>query len=423
MVSGFSWFKDQGQRRSGLCTAVVDLGGQTTRVSLIDDEGCALAYVPAASEGIASDGAIVEVDRCGDLLNSLIAQAEELGAHQVDRLVLSVPDTQLFSFSGVGHAGISNPTVEVSDLSRAAENAVFSQDIAVGQKLIHALPTEFMLDGQTGIEDPVGLAGYRLGVRFFWIFCQSEHTDNLIRVCERAELPRPELIAGPLAAAMGGLTRDEAQLGAVVVDMGHLCTSVTAWSEGAPTWMGHVQAGGRHISADLRQIFKLSAEQADQVIIDGLSGVSELEAEGASLAIGRRRIDRHKASRVIQARLEDIFQRIRNRLTTQAWWRVAENGVILTGGAALIPGIDRLAEMVLECPVRIASMESIERDWTWPPVNSEVVNFRRYPDRMTVAGQLEFVRMNHLHHRKIAAQRPWPAPDVRDLHEVFSRMD
>ena len=69
MVSGFSWFKDQGQRRSGLCTAVVDLGGQTTRVSLIDDEGCALAYVRAPSEGIASDGAIVEVDRCGDVLS------------------------------------------------------------------------------------------------------------------------------------------------------------------------------------------------------------------------------------------------------------------------------------------------------------------------------------------------------------------
>jgi hypothetical protein len=68
-------------------------------------------------------------------------------------------------------------------------------------------------------------------------------------------------------------------------------------------------------------------------------------------------------------------------------------------------------------------MESIERDWTWPPVNAEVVNFRRCPDRMAVAGGLEFVRMNHLNHRQIAAQRPWPAPDVRDLHEAFSRMD
>ena len=422
MVSGFSWFKDQSQRRSGLCTAVVDLGAQTTRVSLIDDEGCALAYVPAASEGIAHDGAIVELDRCGDVLTGLIAQAEALGAHQVDRLVLSVPDVKLFSFSGVGHAGISNPTVEVSDLSRAAENAVFSQDISVGQKLIHALPTEFMLDGQKGIEDPVGLAGYRLGVRFFWVFCQSEHAENLERLCERADLPRPELIASPLAAAMGGITRDEAQLGAVVVDLGHLSTSITAWSEGSPAWMGHVQAGGRHLSSDLSQIFKLSTEQADQILCDGLSGIGELEEPGSQLAIGRRRIDRRKAARVIQARLEDMFERVRNRLTTQAWWRVAENGVILTGGAAQIPGIDRLAEVVLECPVRIASMESIERDWTWPPVNAEVVNFRRLPDRMTVAGQLEFVRMNHLHHRQIAAQRPWPAPDVRDLHEVFSRM-
>ena len=159
-------------------------------------------------------------------------------------------------------------------------------------------------------------------------FSRARGPDDATRI-----LPVPTSVVEPEQGELG-----TAQLGAVVVDMGHLCTSVTAWSEGAPTWMGHVQAGGRHISADLRQIFKLSAEQADQVVVDGLSGVSELEAEGASLAIGRRRIDRHKASRVIQARLEDIFQRIRNRLTTQAWWRVAENSVILTGGAALIPG-------------------------------------------------------------------------------------
>ena len=422
MVSGFSWFKEPHQRRDGLCTAVVDLGAQVIRVSLVDDEGCALAYVPAPSEGIAQDGALVEIDRCGDLLSGLIAQAEGLGAHQVDRLVLTVPDTQLFSFSGTGHAGISNPTVEVSDLSRAAENAVFSQEIAVGQKLIHAIPTEFMLDGQSGIEDPVGLAGYRLGVQFFWVLCQSEHVENLQRLCERAGLPQPELIAAPLAAAMGGITRDEAELGAVVVDLGHLCTSMTAWSEGAPRWMGHVPTGGRHLSSDLLQVFKLSAEQAERTLVSGLSGVAELEEAGGQLSIGRRRIDRHKAARVIQARLEDIFERVRNRLTTQAWWRVAENGVILTGGAAQIPHIDRLAEVVLECPVRIASMERIERDWTWPPVNAEVVTFRRLPDRMTIAGQLEFVRMNHLHHRQIAAQRPWPAPDLRDLHEVFARV-
>ena len=76
---------------------------------------------------------------------------------------------------------ISNPTVEVSDLSRAAENAVLSQEIAVGQKLIHVIPTEFMLDVLSGIEDLVGLAGYRLGVQFL-VFCQSEHVENLQRL-------------------------------------------------------------------------------------------------------------------------------------------------------------------------------------------------------------------------------------------------
>ena len=146
-----------------------------------------------------------------------------------------------------------------------------------------------------------------------------------------------------------------------------------------------------------------------------------LEEPGSQLAVGRRRIDRHKAARVIQARLEDIFRAgAQSPHDPGLVKRAAENGVILTGGAAQIPGVDRLAEVVLECPVRIASMESIERDWTWPPVNAEVVNFRRLPDRMTVAGQLEFVRMNHLHHRQIAAQTLATAPDVRDLHEVFA---
>jgi cell division ATPase FtsA len=125
----------------------------------------------------------------------------------------------------------------------------------------------------------------------------------------------------------------------------------------------------------------------------------------------------------LQARFEDIFQRMRNYLTTQAWWRVAENGVVLTGGAALLPGVDRLAEVVLECPVRVASMEPIERDLTWPPVNAEVVDFRRKPSWMTIAGGLEFVRMNHLRYRNIASQRPWPAPDVRDLHGAFQQAE
>ena len=91
MVSGFTWFKDQNQRRSGLCTAVVDLGAQTTRVSLIDDEGCALAYVPAPSQGIAHDGAIVELD---PLIEGLI-HISELSHEKVDSVESVVKEGDL----------------------------------------------------------------------------------------------------------------------------------------------------------------------------------------------------------------------------------------------------------------------------------------------------------------------------------------
>jgi cell division protein FtsA len=403
--------------------AVIDLGATTFRVALIDDAGVALALVDAPSRGIDREGLLNEVEGAAEVIAGLIAQAEALSEERVARAMVCVPARLLSGFSGEGHVAIRSGEVELDDLFRAAEHAVFSREVNPGARLIHALPTGFNIDGQNGVIEPIGLAGYRLSTTFYWVFVNRRHGENFARLFQLADLPEPLLFAGPLAAAMGGLTRDEAELGAVSIDLGHTGCGISVWVEGSPAWVGHVPVGGRHLSGDLRQVFSISEEQAIKVLERGIPAVAEMAKVGETIGAGRRSIELHKASKVVQARLEDTFQRIRNLLNAQGFWWAAEHGVVLSGGLTCVPGLERLAEAALEVPVRVASMEAIERDWTWPPTHAEVVSFRHRPGMTSIAGALEFARLNLLDQEGVINRRPWPAPALRDLHEKFRRSE
>ncbi len=414
------WFQAAALPVPERAVVVVDLGAQIFRVGIIDGEGCTLALQEAEAVGVDRQGLLQDLAPAAELLGKLVRRVETLADHQADEILTTVPGPLLRSYSSDGKVAVPEGVVESGHLLRAAEHAVFSEEISPGSRLVHALRRGCRLDGQDHVVRPMGLAGHRLVVDFFWVLLEQRAAETIDQLFSMADLPKPAFIASPLATAIGGLTRDEAILGAVSIDLGHAATGMTVWKDEVPQAQFHLPCGGRHLTGDLRQVFQVSSEVALDIMKSQIPAVAEMADEEGRIRVGRKRIKRRKAARVLQSRLEDTFHRVRGLLSTQGYWGEANNGIVLSGGVSRLEGVQALAEAVFECPVRIAGMEAEDRQWTWPPTHEEIVSLKARPDLVTLAGAMEFARLNllNLGSGKRGPQPTTtgvPAPQVHDL--------
>ncbi len=422
------WFQAAPVHVPERAVVVVDLGAQIFRVALLDGDGCTLALQEAEAVGVDRQGLLQDLAPAAELLARLVRRVETLADHEAETILTTVPGPLLHSYSSDGKVAVPEGVVQSAHLLRAAEHAVFSEEISPGSRLVHALRRACRLDGQDHVLRPTGLAGHRLAVDFFWVLLEQRAAEAIDQLFMMAELPKPIFVASPLATAIGGLTRDEAILGAVSVDLGHAATGMTVWRDEVPQAQFHLPCGGRHLTGDLKQVFQVSSEAALDIMKSQIPAVAEMADEEGRIRVGRKRIKRRKAARVLQSRLEDTFHRVRGLLSTQGYWTEAKNGIVLSGGVSRLEGVQALAETVFECSVRIAGMEAEKRQWTWPPTHEEIVSLRARPDLVTLAGALEFARLNILN-LGVVKRGPQPtttgvpAPQVHDLRGALGELE
>jgi cell division protein FtsA len=249
-------------------------------------------------------------------------------------------------------------TVSEDDLRRAL-TACAQVSVPPDFKVLDIIACGYALDGQSGMEHPVGMPGTRLDASAFVVYTNKTHAETVEQSVNRAAVAVKALVYEPLAAAESVLTPDERELGCLLLDLGYATTEWVLYAEGVVVASGAIPVGGRHFTADLAALLKTTTAAAEQV--KRRTGAS-LERDGLDLdavevpSLGSDGNHVHPArfaAEILHERARDLFIGVHRVLVEHGCDRVPRAGVVLTGGGAMLDGLEEAAEKIFGHRARV----------------------------------------------------------------------
>lgn len=313
----------------------------------------------APSEGLRY-GIVVDAEKTVRSIKAAVEKAEEMAGVAVDMVYAGIAGDHIRSINGRGVVAISGEDNEVSpDDVRRVIDAARAVALPLDREVIHILPQEFIVDDQRGIRDPVGMTGVRLEAEVHIVTGAIASAQNIYRCIEKAGYTTADLVLEPLASSYSVLTDDEKELGVILVDIGGGTSDIALFYEGCIRHTAVVALGGRNVTNDLAIMLRTPIDSAEKLKIENGNA---LHSEGDKDQIvevpgvnGRpaRRISRGLLVDIIQPRMVEILTMVFEEVKKSEYVNLMTTGLVLTGGASLLPGTLELAEEIFNMPVKL----------------------------------------------------------------------
>ncbi|PWE17875.1 cell division protein FtsA [Marinicauda salina] len=312
-------------------------------------------------------GAVVDMDAAADAIREAVEKAERMAGHAVSEVTLVASAGLPASTRLAVEAPLSRGEITDRDLRRAL-TAGLQEFFQPGRVTLHAIPLGWRVDGHRGVKDPRGMFGRVLGVDLHIITAASDPLLNLISCVERCRLDVAGVVATPYAAGLAALAEDEMSLGAMIVDMGAHTTTLGVFAEGSLVHVDCLPVGGAHVTSDIARGLSTPLSAADRIKVlygsaldspDDDQVMIETPPVGGDAGATMAQQPRSLLNAVIRPRLEEVFELLRDRAETAGAAKAAGRRLVLTGGAAQLPGTAELAGRVLNKQVRVGRPEGV----------------------------------------------------------------
>lgn len=302
-------------------------------------------------------GVVVNIDRTVESIRNAVSEAENSTGCEIRRVYVGVAGGHVQGMSGHGMITIKNREVTRPDIDKAIESASAVM-IPSDREVIHVIPQEYIVDGQPGIKDPVGIFGMKLETKVHIVTGQITAAQNLVKCVHSAGIDVSDLILQQLASSEAVLTKDEKEIGVALIDSGGGTTDLAIFYGGSIRYTENIPLGGDHIDRDIS--LGLSIPIMDSRSIKERHGCAYADSVQSDEIIeipsvgGRpaRKILKKDLALIIEPRLEEIFSQIKKAINRSGYRDRIHGGAVITGGTVNIEGSQEIAEKVLEMPVR-----------------------------------------------------------------------
>ena len=229
-------------------------------------------------------------------------------------------------------------------------------------ELLHVIPVSYTVDDSESVLNPRGLFGKHLYVTVHVVRVPVNSVRNFLACVENCHLEINQLVAIPYVSALSVLSKDEMDLGAMVIDMGCRTTGFSIFYESMPVYIGVIPMGGQHITLDIAYGLNISVVEAERIkILYGSSLIGKKDGEEnfqieSMDETGRsyyKKVSYTKLAQIIRPRLEEIFELLQEKIEISHWRNIRCRRIVLTGGSAQFSGIREVAHQILEKEIRI----------------------------------------------------------------------
>ncbi|MBT4964167.1 MAG: cell division protein FtsA [Francisellaceae bacterium] len=303
-------------------------------------------------------GVVVNIEATVKAVQKAVDEAELMAGCHIHSVYTGISGAHIRSFNSHGIVAIKDRQVEKADVERSVE-AAKAVSIPADQKIIHIIPRNYVIDGQSGIKDPIGMSGIRLETDIHVITGSVSVAQNIINCIRRCDLEVDDIILQQLASSAAVLTEDEKHLGVCMIDIGGGTTDVAVYFDNALQHTAVLPIGGNQVTHDLAVALRTSTEHAESIKIKHAYAMADMGLEEMVDIpnMGENRlqsISSNEIAKVVEPRIEELFILVRDELRKIGLEGSFGTGVALVGGTAKMKGIVELAESIFQTPVRVA---------------------------------------------------------------------
>ena len=307
-------------------------------------------------------GVVINIEKTVQSIKKAMEQAQLMSGCHIDHIYAGIAGDHIRSINSKGVIAVSgkDKIITQNDLDRVVD-AAKAIALPMDREIIHILPQEFIVDDQDGIKDPIGMAGTRLECEVHIVTASAAGVQNIVNCVKQAGYSVEEIVLEPYASSLAVLNHDELDLGVAIMDIGGGTSDIAVFLDGSIRFTSVLGLGGEHVTNDLSHGLRTPMDQAEEIkkkhgcALQGM--VSEDEHVLVEGIHGRaaREIARSVLSAIIEPRMEEMFTLALNELEKSAVYDSLAAGIVLTGGASLLPGSAELAERVLGIPAKVGS--------------------------------------------------------------------
>ena len=317
----------------------------------------------APSRGIAK-GAITSLDDVVSSISTCLEQAERMIGLPLSEAVVGIGGTSITTQNAKGVSGVSRSDGDIrpEDVARALEAARAYINPA-NQEILHVLPRSFMVDGQHGIKDPIGMQGIRLEVDVQIVQGLSSHVRNVTKAVFRTGLDISQLVYAPLAVAEAISTSRERELGVCLLSIGGATTAMSVYEDGELVEAITLPIGADHITSDIAIGLRISLDAAEQIkCMYGTASTEHLPKRGEEIDLKDFGAEQSElvplrfVADIIEARVEEIFEKVQLELRKIDREGMLPAGVLLSGGGSKLAGMVDVGKRVLRLPCALGTV-------------------------------------------------------------------
>lgn len=313
----------------------------------------------AESHGLRK-GVVVNIDKTIEAVHAAVDQVERSAEVEFESATVGIAGGHVRGFNSHGVTGVSRRDKEISavDITQAVEVAK-AVAMPLDREVLHVLPYGFVVDGQDGIKDPLGMLGLRLEAYVHIVTGGVTAAQNVMKSVNRAGLRVDEIALAPLAGGEAVLSSDEKDLGCVLVDIGAGTTDVLIYVDGSVRHSGVLPLGGDHVTVDISCGLRTPHAHAEDIKLRHAVATLGLVENGETIPVPSvgdrddRLIPLRELVEIVEPRMDELLYLVRMEVHKSGYQDFLAGGAIFTGGGALLPGLMDMAEGIFSCPVRI----------------------------------------------------------------------
>jgi cell division protein FtsA len=358
-------------------------------------------------------GMVIKVDKTVEAVEKAINEATLMAGCDISSVFTGIAGCHIRSINSKGTLPIKKEEVSAEDVDKAINAARAAKVIPENREIIHILPWEYIVDSQGGITDPIGMTGKLLEVRVHIVTAEISSAQNVVKCANRNGLNVNDIVLQPLASSEAVLHNDEKELGVALVDIGGGTTDLTVFVNGGVRHTQVIGLGGSQVTNDISAVLRTPMEEAEKVKIKhgcALTSMVQREDIIEVPSVGGRKprmISRLELAEIVEPRMVEILGFVHEESQKSGCAKMLGSGIVLTGGASLLPGITELCEMIMGMPVRLGVPHGI----------GGLVDVVNKPDYSTAVGLMLHGYHKLLNDRQNNARGAWER--VKQMTKTF----
>ena len=341
----------------------------------------------AESHGL-EKGVVVDIGRTITSIRKAVEEAENMADVKIGSVYVGIAGKHITSINNSGTVSINRPDriIAEDDIRRVVETAQAIQ-IPPASEMIHVIPRQYIVDGQDGITDPVGMTGTRLEVDVHIVTGAVTAVHNLVRCVQDLGVGIEQIVLEPIASSLAVLSSAEKELGVILLDVGGGTTDISVF-RGGDIWFSKViPIAGEHITNDITVGLQTPIEEAE--LIKKQSGTAMVDSVGEDdqievATIGgdkKRSVSKKRLAKIIEPRVEELLDLAMQEVEDAGYRDLVPAGLVLTGGTSLLDGIAEFAQQRYGVSVRRGRIpQGIHglRDIVESPIYATSIGLLRY---------------------------------------------